>query len=169
MMSRKSGIAIIEFVIAIILLLIVGLAIFVAINHHPNINPKPKPTPTSSPASPSPSGLTYTGPTNFTGIYGTVGSTGCPAEQVNHPCPITAVAGMEVSAVSAIAQNTNSFKATTDSSGSFQLSLPPGTYSLSARQTGRNALPLCKQSTSPVTVKSGTATRYDFVCENGIE
>jgi hypothetical protein len=92
--------------------------------------------------------------------YVTAGPT-CPVERPDQPCPPRPVAA-HVQAQDSSGRSV----ATTDSdnSGSYQLLLPPGTYTLTA-VTG-STYPRCQPVS--VAVKVGSPIRADITCDTGI-
>ena len=97
-----------------------------------------------------------------TGVYGLVsaGPT-CPVEQVGKPCPPEPVVA-EVRARDLAGLTVATTR--TDSSGSYALSIPPGTYTLVVSPGA--ALPRCPSE--PVAVPSRSPIRVDISCDSGI-
>lgn len=112
--------------------------------------------PTSTPAAPPPG--------SSTDVYGkvTAGPT-CPVERVEQPCeprPVDTDVQAQTAAGDVVAITH------TDSTGAYNLSLAPGSYTLIAVTATAAALPRCQPT--PVIVTPGTAAQANIDCDTGI-
>lgn len=120
---------------------------------------------TSPPAPTSTSSTTTTAPLHVpagSGAYGyvTAGPT-CPVERAGQPCPPRPVSA-EVDARNGAGATVAS--TTSDSSGRYALTLAAGSYTLVVVTS--SGFPRCPDT--PVTVRTGAATRADISCDTGI-
>ncbi|HUD05692.1 MAG TPA: prepilin-type N-terminal cleavage/methylation domain-containing protein [Candidatus Saccharimonadales bacterium] len=159
----ESGFTLVEVLLVLITLVIVGIAGYSVALH---IDHKPKPTNIQSKTNSN--NYKYVGPTNFTGIYGTVTEGLCPDVQINHPCPPTPVTNVNVSATetSVYGGNVPVFKTKTDSTGSYHVETGSGSFSINF-YTSLSGYPVCSV-TPTVKVIDGKSSRYDEFCDSGV-